>query len=157
MAIMMSPRTNRSGLCKGINLICFDLLMCLMSVASVVMVCLTNPVTTIQIVFVIMVSIMTWLTFLRNLGSDHGRNKMLTIQEIITFSTFICVIMWMIPISVFWSYIPLFIGTFISYIIMCDGKDCIYDTFGETVGSLLVQAALFFMIGFINMNLTCCS
>ena len=145
--------TGRSKLGECIKSIWFDLLMCLICVASVVMVCLTNPVTNIQIVFVIMVSALTWLAFILDILSDHYCKKMLQIQETFTLCTFICVIMWMLPISVFWSYIPMYIGTIISHYILCDKEIELYNHFGETLGLGIAQTGLLVMLVCVNMQL----
>ena len=111
MAIISNQRTKCSNRLEVLNSTCFGLLMCLLGVVSILMVCLSSRILTIQMVFVIVISAITFLTFIIDVLTCYEFKKVSKIRTVFALCNIICAIMWMFPISVFWSYIPIYITT----------------------------------------------
>lgn len=151
MAIFFNPRTHCSGCGEVLKSMFFDFLICLLNVLSCILVFFIEPITTGQIVFVIMVTIITFGTYTFDLLSSDGCEHMLQIQKTMTLSTLISVIMWMCPISVFWSLIPLFFGIINSSLIMYGDND---DKIIESIVLLSVSlTGIILFILYINMHI----
>lgn len=150
MAIIFTPRKDCFGLGDAIKSIFLDLLICMLNIASCIMLFFIEPLTIGQIVFVIMVTIITFATYVLDIVTSDGCERMLQIQKTMTLSTFISVILWMCPISVFWSLIPLLLGVINSHLIACEDLDDL-DFIPVGISTAIAMAGMITFIVYTNM------
>ncbi len=150
MAIIFTPRKDCFGLGDAIKSIFLDLLICMLNIASCIMLFFIEPLTIGQIVFVIMVTIITFATYVLDIATSDGCERMLQIQKTMTLSTFISVILWICPISVFWSLIPLLLGVINSHLIACEDLDDL-DFIPVGISTAIAMAGMITFIVYTNM------
>ena len=150
MAIIFTPRKDCLGLADAIKYVLYDLLICILNIASCILLFFIEPLTIGQIVFVIMVTIITFVTYILDMVIFDGCERMLQIQKTMTVSTLISVILWMCPISIFWSLIPLLLGVINSHLIACEDLD-VLDSIPVGISTAIAMAGMITFIVYTNM------